>query len=374
MNLRFVWHDSLDDGDFPLAAYEDLLARLPQATPFNHPAWLRAAAMALAPGRELRVLVAFRAERMALCLPLVRCREKLLGLPMTVVRHLGHPLADRVALAVAPGEDEALAAALPRIGAEMPHALLQFDEVPAADDRLEVWGSHYFRHERRMSCRVPAHRIDDADRDEPPPGDARYELRRARRHCDALGAVTRRARPTADDIDDWCARLAAVDRASWKGEAGVGLFSAAYESWTRAALRNLAAVDRVRVVLLEHEGCCLSYRLGLLEAGRLYDYAAAYLPEHRALGSGRLLLDEWIRWGLDEGWQWVDAARVSRENSRHPLHERASATIEHHRWRFFARRPDGIALALAYRVWLRVKPLLRRPRQRKRGEIAADGN
>ncbi|MBU6960374.1 hypothetical protein KRR23_21840 [Pseudomonas sp. CVAP len=31
----------------------------------------------------------------------------------------------------------------------------------------------------------------------------------------------------------------------------------------------------------------------------------AFLPQYAGLGNGRVLLDEWIRWGLDEGWQHI---------------------------------------------------------------------
>jgi len=126
----------------------------------------------------------------------------------------------------------------------------------------------------------------------------------------------------------------------------------------------------VRVVVLELEGRCISYRLGLLEQGRLYDYNLAFLPQYADLGSGRVLLEEWIRWGLDDNWRWIDASRVSLENSSHQLHERMTGQLEHWRWSFYSWRPSGIALGLALRVWQWVKPLLQRYKARRAAKAA----
>jgi hypothetical protein len=52
----------------------------------------------------LHALAAWQDKRMILCLPLRHCRERKIGLPWCVARHLGWPLADdRLVLAVEPG-------------------------------------------------------------------------------------------------------------------------------------------------------------------------------------------------------------------------------------------------------------------------------
>lgn len=130
--------------------------------------------------------------------------------------------------------------------------------------------------------------------------------------------------------------LGEVEAVSWKGDEGVGIFAS---ERSRQCIENaftaLAAQGLVRVVTLELNGRCISYRLGLLEQGRLYDYNLAFLPQYADLGSGRVLLEEWIRWGLDEHWRWIDASRVSLENSSHQLHERMTGQLEHWRWSLF---------------------------------------
>lgn len=361
MNYRFAWYPGLDNAEFPSDAYKDLLSRVAIVTPFNRLAWLRACSLHL-DGARLAVLTAWENERMVLCLPLVTSRERRLGLRWPLVRHLGYPLADRISLAVQAGSPGVLENALKEIRRQLPHALLQFNELlPLAEieTALTVWGRTSPLWFREVSCRVPEHRIDPVDQEEPA-GDLRYELRRARKRCAEAGASVRRLVPTLETIGPLLNELAEVEMASWKGSDNVGLFSPHCRPQMESALSALAAEGRVRVVLLELGGKCISYRLGLLERGRLYDYNIAYLPDHARLGSGRLLLHEWIIWGLEAGWEWVDASRVNRHNSNHQLHERMDGLIEHGRWTFYSMRPGGLVLGLAHRAWLALKPRMNR--------------
>lgn len=357
MDYRFQWLDSLDSEQFPEDAYIGLCSRTPQLSPFNHLGWLRAAERTLAPHQQLQVLLAWDGAQLVLCLPLLVCKERKLGLRWTVLRHLGYPLADRIAL-LCRLDDDGLRAARRQIHARLPHALLQLNEVEdsAEQQRLfRLWAGASSTHEQRPCCHVPVHRISPADLQEPS-GDVRYKLRRARKRCGALGAQVRRVVPDAASIDGLLTTLAEVEHRSWKGDEGVGIFSGdARHRWIRQGFSALAGAGLVRVVMLELDGRCLSYRLGLLHDGRLYDYNLAFLPEHAELGIGRLLLDEWIRWGLEEGWQWIDASRVSFSGSGHQLHERMTEFVEQQRWSFYSRRPDGLVLGLAYRIWIKVK-------------------
>ncbi|MGO4611249.1 GNAT family N-acetyltransferase, partial [Variovorax sp. 2RAF20] len=83
--------------------------------------------------------------------------------------------------------------------------------------------------------------------------------------------------------------LGKVEALSWKGLQGVGIFTNdRYRQWIEQAFTALAEEGLVRVVVLELDGRCISYRIGLLEQGRLYDYNLAFLPQHADLGSGRV--------------------------------------------------------------------------------------
>lgn len=362
MNLRLTWCDSLHDAAFPADEYEQLRQRLPDSTPFNHLGWLRAAEDALQPGQRLQVLLGYWHERLCLCLPLVREQERAGPLSVPVVQHLGHPLSDRIALLI--DLPPALAGrVLQAIRKHLPHAVLRLSEVPDGTPHrswLDTWAARSSTFERRLTCQVPVHRISDADRQEVS-GDPRYKLRRARKRIQASGASIRRVIASPETIEALLDAVSAVEAVSWKGDDEVGIFSGAQRrQWMYQAFTALAREGLVCLVLLELDGRCISYRLGLLERGRVYDYNLAFVPEYRDLGSGRVLLEEFIHWGLDAGWEWVDASRVSLANSSHQLHERMTGQIDQWRLSCYSWRLDGLLLGGALRGWRWLKPHLAR--------------
>lgn len=373
MTIRFQWCRSLSAADFPVSAYEQLLTQVADATPFNTLAWLQAAEFALLPEQQLHILLGWQDQTLCLCLPLISGLEPIGGLRFRVLHHLGFPMADRIAL-LARLDAEDMGQALMQIRQHLPHALLQLNEViePVGEQSvLSAWMALSSTGERRLSCRVPVHLINDSDRQEIS-GDPRYKLRRARKRIAACGAEIRRVTPDAISIGQLLRALAEVETASWKGEEGVGIFAdPRRRQWMNHAFTALAAQGLVRVVLLELNGECISYRLGLLDQGRLYDYNLAFLPQHADLGSGRVLLEEWIRWGLDENWHWIDASRVSLENSSHQLHERMTGQLEHWRWSFYSWRPGGLLLGSALRLWKSVKPWFRKRRTKPTATTAS---
>lgn len=367
MSLKLTWCDSLLADDFPATEYEQLRRRVAGSTPFNHLGWLRAAEEALLPGQRLQVLLGREQGRLCLCLPLVRQREAFGPLRLPVVRHLGYPLSDRIALLIDLPDTEA-DLVLHAIRKQLPHAVLQLNEVPQDEcdtgGWLATWANQSSTHEQRLTCKVPVHRISDHDRQEVS-GDPRYKLRRARKRIANCGALIRRVQATPENVRTLLDAVSAVETASWKGDDDVGIFSGEQrEQWMYQAFTALAAEGLLYFVLLELEGRCISYRLGLVERGRVYDYNLAFEPKYADLGSGRVLLEEWIHWGLDDGWRWIDASRVSLENSSHQLHERMTESFEQSRLSYYSWRPDGLALGIALRCWRWLKPHLHKRRER----------
>ncbi|MBN3861977.1 GNAT family N-acetyltransferase [Pseudomonas frederiksbergensis] len=362
MMARFEWRTSLCAPDFPTAAYEGLRLRVTDHTPFNTLAWLCASEQALAAGERLHVLLGWQDDELALCLPLVASTERFGGLPFRILRHLGYPLTDRLALLTCL-DAESMRKALVMIRHRVPHAMLQLNELSepiGEESALTAWMAHSSTGERRLSCRVPVHLISDADRLEVS-GDPRYKLRRARKRIAACGAQVRRITPDASTIGSLLRVLGKVEAQSWKGLQGVGIFTSdRSRQWIERAFTALAEQGLMRVVVLELDERCISYRLGLLEQGRLYDYNLAFVPRYADLGSGRVLLDEWILWGLDDNWHWIDASRISLENSSHQLQERMTGQLEHWRWSFYSWRPSGLVLGLAMRLWHQFKPWLKK--------------
>lgn len=288
MVMRFEWRTSLCAADFPATAYEALRLRVADHTPFNNLGWLCAAEQALGEDQRLHVLLGWEAEQLLLCLPLVASRERFAGVPFRVLHHLGYPMADRLALLSLLGRED-MHKALVLIREHLPHALLQLNELsePAGEESaLTEWMARSSTAERRLSCRVPVHLISDADHQEIS-GDPRYKLRRARKRIAACGAQVRRITPDALSMPTILEALQEVESVSWKGDEGVGIFATERSrQWMQSAFTALAAQGLVRVVTLELNGRCISYRLGLLEQGRLYDYNLAFLPQYADLGSG----------------------------------------------------------------------------------------
>ncbi len=330
-SARFEWRTTLCAPDFPAAAYEGLRRRVTDHTPFNTLAWLCASEQALTAGERLHVLLGWQGDELALCLPLVASVERFGQLPFRVLHHLGYPLADRLALLTCLDTDS-MRKALVIIRRHLPHAMLQLNELSepiGEESALTAWMAHSSTGERRLSCRVPVHLISETDRQEVS-GDPRYKLRRARKRILAYGAQVRRITPDAATIGPLLQALSEVEAQSWKGVEGVGIFTSSRRQWTNLAFTALAEQGLLRVVVLELDGRCISYRLGLLEQGRLFDYNLAFLPKYADLGSGRVLLEEWIRWGLDDNWHWIDASRVSLEKlqpSTSGTHDRATGTL-----------------------------------------------
>ncbi|WP_185267675.1 GNAT family N-acetyltransferase [Halopseudomonas xiamenensis] len=366
MTIRFEWLRSLHDHRLPASDYEALRQSLEHATPFNHLAWLSAAELSLEPNQELWILLAWASDQLQACLPLLYCREQYLGLPFRVVRHLGHPMSDRLTLLIANDSPILLTGILKQIRQQLPHAMLQLDEVTMTAARtsgMTHWSRHSVCWDRRTNCRVPEHLITEADHQEVT-GNVRYKLRKARKRCQEVAGTLLRLQPDGQTVDGILAAVRQVEQVSWKGTEGVGIFSGTRQQWMHQALSGLACAGMLRLVAVEVDGRYVSYRLGLLERGRLYDYNLAFLPEYANLGSGRLLLDEWINWGLEEGWKQIDASRVSLNNSSHQLHERMTGQIEHHRWRFYSYRPGGLLLGLSNTFWRRLKPHLQNWKKR----------
>lgn len=370
MSIRFVWCNSLSDALFPTQDYSKLLAQIPESTPFNHTAWLKGAEKSLETNQQLNILLGYDNNELVLCLPMILCTDKKLGLPIKTLRHLGYPLSDRIGLCVKKNTQNFLDQALQEIRKHLSFHLIQLSEITkqsAQDSGLQQWQQQFWYSEDRLSCASPTHQISESDRVEPS-GNIRYKLRKARKRANELPAQVERIMVSPENVIGIIREISEVEHISWKGEDGVGVFSGEKRmNWMNTALTGFAETNNLCVLAMRHNDRCISYRLGFLDKGRIYDYNLAFLPEYTSLGSGRLLLDEWIQWGLDENWQYIDASRVSLQDSSHQLHERCTEFIEHRRWTFYSMRPSSLFLGLSYKIWQLIKPRLQSKRLTKKG-------
>lgn len=348
-----------------------MVSRHESATPFNRLAWLRGAEQG-AGSRKVEILVVWIGDRMVGCMPVIWERW---GLPLEsglrIARHLGAPLSDRLGLMVEGNDPMLIAEIFRAIQRRRPVACIELNEL--YDDGSALASSSGFARRYCIAthvhptCRVPVLELStERPQEKDLPQRVRAELRRERRRASEAGAIVQRIAPTGD-ATAWLEQIIAVERASWKGTDGVGIFSGKRrERWMREALTGLGRSRQIKVVALVLGARIVSYRLGLFEAGRLYDYNCAYIPEYSKIACGRLLLDEFVQWGYDEGWKAIDASRVSRI-SGHVLHERMNTSVQQYRVRYFSRRPGGLVASTGQALWARFKPVLRRWREALRG-------
>ncbi len=170
MSIQFVWCNSLSETLFPAQDYSKLLELIPESTPFNHIAWLQGAEQSLKAKQQLKILLGYDNNELVICLPLILCAEKALGLPIKTLRHLGYPLSDRIALGVKANTDNFLGQALQEIRQKLSFSLIQFSEITeqsAQASGLKQWQQQFWYSEDRLSCAVPVHQITEADRVEP---------------------------------------------------------------------------------------------------------------------------------------------------------------------------------------------------------------
>jgi len=257
-------------------------------------------------------------------------------------------------------DPDLMTAAFRAIQRRRPVAYIELNELYDGGSGPELLSrfarDHCVAIDEHQTCRVPVFQLPaEHPQEKELPERVRAKLRRERRRSTEAGALVHRIAPLKEG--PWLDQIIAVERASWKGIDGVGVFSGATrERWMRAALRGLAETGRIRIVALSLNGEMISYRLGLLEKGRLYDFNLAFVPRHSKIASGRLLLNEFVHWGIDEGWRAIDASRVSRVSGHH-LHERMNATVQQYRMRYFSKRPGGVLASAAQALWAWSKPM-----------------
>lgn len=366
-SVHAFWYGSLRDPAFPSNEYEALVDRHPSSTPYNRLAWLQGAELA---ATHSEVLVLRRESQLVACIPVIW--EKRAG--ARIARHLGAPLSDRIGLMVEDNDPGLVAACLRLVQRRRPIAYIELNELYDGEGGVALTREFARRYclavHEHPTCRVPVFELpNERPTDMDLPQRIRTDLRRKRRLTAEAGATLHRITPTPEN-SDWLDQIITVERASWKGSAGVGVFSLSdRERWLRCSLRNLAANGQVRVVALMLEGQMISYRLGLLEKGRLYDYNCAFIPRYSRIASGRLLIDEFVQWGADEGWTAIDASRISRHTDRHLMHERMNASVQQYRVRYFSKRPSGIIAHWAQSLWTHLKALLRRIDRHSRRDL-----
>jgi CelD/BcsL family acetyltransferase involved in cellulose biosynthesis len=339
-----------------------LLSTVRGSTFFNAWEWTSGSAAALPPRRSLHVLSVRKDGTLVACLALTWGPERIHGLPVRSVRLLGDPLADRVAVPLAPGE--------PGLGRVLLDALMTFplpwDAIVLSElveDRalmalITAWASErgvglHWRH----CARAPIIGLDAPDVGAlraTYPRTLQTRLRRSRKRLEAAGAVRfERSTPTPAEVDPLLGTFKTVEDRSWKGRRGGGIFGPPDRfAFFRALSLRIAARGWLDVGLLRLDGRVISYRYGFRFGGVYLDYNLAYDPDYAGLSPGRILLDEMIASSLELGLAAVDASHGTVRDG-HQLQEWTERYTDHYQLWLLGGTLRGRALAILRN---RVKP------------------
>lgn len=362
MTLHVAWHRGAGALQSLEGEYRELVGRSRHATLFNEWPWIAAAAAhGVAAGREIRTLTVLSESRLVGCLPMTWGRESILGLPVRTLRPLGYPLSDRIGIPAdesAPGVLTAIADALAdgKTG-EADVAILS--ELPTGyRNRLAESAGRRAPH-FRLCARAPVLDVSNPDRLKAEyPKSLRTRLSRARRKIRESGAPRfERILPDPADVPALLDTIAAIEKESWKGVAGVGIFSTPerHALFRNLALR-LAAEGRLEILLYSLDDKVVGYRFGFRSGQTYYDYNFAHPLPLDALSVGRLLLADAIETAASAGIATFDASRGSLDKPN-ILSDWTEEAIEHDEVWLFARTVWGDLLRLAV---VKAKPLAKR--------------
>jgi CelD/BcsL family acetyltransferase involved in cellulose biosynthesis len=349
-----AWEDDLTCLGPAGKRLDDLLARVSEPTVFIGWDWLSTAARHLvAPERAILVETLMREGRLAGCLPMTIGPERVHGIPIRSLRLLGDPLADRIPLPVAADDPDSLKGLLDGLvdgRVRFDAAILgELPDNPMFRSAVEAWSANRGVAAHWQLCsRTPVLRFGCRDQQELESGysaSLKTRLRRSRKKLDIAGRVAlEQHRPASHQVDELLASIKAVEDASWKGHASVGIFSTpARQAFFRELSHRLAVKQQLEIWLLRLDDRIISYRYGFYFDNVFLDYNLAYLPEYQKFGPGRILLNEIIRASFAQARRAVDASRASLDRS-HLLEDWPHEVIAHHRLWIFGSTLRGLAL------------------------------
>lgn len=119
----------------------------------------------------------------------------------------------------------------------------------------------------------------------------RQNLRRKSRRLAEKGAVNFQSLDDPCQVSQWIGKAMELEKASWKGEEGVGIFKrATHRAFYHLLLESLAARGRLRLSILTLNDQLAAYEIGILGRDHYCMHATAFDPELAAFSPGRLLM------------------------------------------------------------------------------------
>lgn len=345
-------------------AWEALWSRSRSREPFLRSGWMLAHLHAFEPDARLRLVAAWRGDRLVGLLPLVEESARWKGIPFRRLRSASGVHSCRFDLLLEEGvEEEAAAAIWDHLAGLDGWHVIEVRDVPlggdaerllahatAADHPTGTWESM-----RTPIVTLPRSGGMEtllADR----PAKFRANLRRRRKRLGEQGALAFRRIDRADPAT--LDRFYELEASGWKGARGTAI---AVEEGVRSFYDRAAAwaegEGMLRLYALELSGRQVAMHWGLRDGSRYFLPKAAYDESFGAASPGQLLVEDVLRDCLDEGLEEFDFLGPSMTWKLDWTDE-----VRPHRW-CFIHRPSSLGRAL-YVAKLRLGPWLARVRSR----------
>jgi CelD/BcsL family acetyltransferase involved in cellulose biosynthesis len=119
----------------------------------------------------------------------------------------------------------------------------------------------------------------------------RQNLRRKVRRLEEKGVVRFQSLETPEEVSPWITKAMQLEKVSWKGEEGVGIFMrATHRAFYHLLMENLSARGRLRLSILTIDDQLAAYEIGILGTDNYCMHGTAFDPELASFSPGRLLM------------------------------------------------------------------------------------
>lgn len=307
------------------AGWDELVRAMRRPSPFMLHAWLRNWSVIADKTGQLAVQVAHRDGQLVGALPFVTHSH----FGMKVASFIGGHCAPLGDVLLAPGEPEETGRALVDRARGGEQQLVDFFGLSGHS----LLGTLMPGDDLRLIRRVDAPVLDlSAGWDEvyksKTSSKTRNLHRRRRRQLGELGKLETETARTADELDSAITDAFHLHQLRWAGRPdGSNFASPKGQIFHRAAIRELAAMDIPRIVLLKLDGRAIAFHYYLAFCGRMYVHRLAFDPELSRYSPGLVNTLDAIEMAAEEGLTLVEYLggaeryKVDLSDERDPLYQ-----------------------------------------------------
>jgi CelD/BcsL family acetyltransferase involved in cellulose biosynthesis len=112
-----------------------------------------------------------------------------------------------------------------------------------------------------------------------------------------------------DDLEALLQEFATLERISWKGQEGVGLFAPECMGWHSTLIRRMVERGHCEMRWITLSGEVISYRIGFVWDGVYYDFNTAYRPDVGKLSPSGVILLQLVEHLANTGVKKIDFCR-----------------------------------------------------------------